>query len=107
MCKSNAVVSAYTWYRHLQQYCSHPSNYYIYLSQSHERQDITKFQERRQAQIYLISTNKLCLFLHCRTNASCNLGVLVEALGQNLTAFMRSLCRKLNVPLFLITQLRL
>ena len=25
--ESNTVVSAYTLYRHLQQYCSHPSNY--------------------------------------------------------------------------------
>ena len=35
MGESNTVVSAYTMYRHLQQYCSHPSNYknnvYIYL----------------------------------------------------------------------------
>ena len=23
----NSVISAYTMYRHLQQYCSHPSNY--------------------------------------------------------------------------------
>ena len=25
--ESNTVVSAYALYRHLQQYCSHPSNY--------------------------------------------------------------------------------
>ena len=25
MCESNTVVGAYTTYRHLQQYCSHPS----------------------------------------------------------------------------------
>ena len=27
MGESNTVVSAYTMYRHLQQYCCHPSNY--------------------------------------------------------------------------------
>ena len=29
MGESNTVVSAYTLYRHLQQYCSHPSNYVL------------------------------------------------------------------------------
>ena len=29
---SNTVVSTYTTYRHLQQYCSHPSNYGLKLS---------------------------------------------------------------------------
>ena len=29
MCESNTVVSAFTMYRHLKQYCSHPSIYYM------------------------------------------------------------------------------
>ena len=29
MGESNTVASAYTWYRHLQQYCSHPSIYIL------------------------------------------------------------------------------
>ena len=31
MGESNTVVSAYSTYRHLQQYCSHPSIYCMYL----------------------------------------------------------------------------
>ena len=45
MGKKNTVVSAYTLYRHLQQYCSHPSVYSAVIGRSFIHSDCDRQHE--------------------------------------------------------------